>query len=61
MDTMRETLEQEIAEMQQQAARLSESDDWLDQWEQALLATAIVLHRNLLAECALTHNAKPNR
>lgn len=50
MTAQRHTLEQQIVEMQMQAARLSDSEDWNDQCEQALLATAILLHRGLLVE-----------
>lgn len=48
MDDIRATLEQEIADLQCRAERLTDSSDWADQCEQALLATAIVLHQNML-------------
>lgn len=50
MDETRAALEREIADLQCRADRLAESSDWSDQCEQALLATAIVLHQNLLSE-----------
>ncbi len=50
MDMRRETVERTIAEMQRQAARLASSEERIDQCEQALLATAILLHRNMLAD-----------
>lgn len=53
MDAKRDALEREIAEMQYQAAQLSDSDDWAEQCEQALLATAILLHRDMLSDAAL--------
>lgn len=54
MDDTRTALEREIADLQRRAERLTESSDWFDQCEQALLATAIVLHENMLneARCA---------
>lgn len=48
MDPIRTALEREIADLQRQAERLSDSDEWIDQCEQALLATAIVLHQSML-------------
>lgn len=48
MDDIRAALEQEIADLQCRAERLTDSSDWSDQCEQALLATAIVLHQNML-------------
>ncbi len=50
MDVRRETVERAIADMQRQAAQLASSEEWIDQCEQALLATAILLHRNMLAD-----------
>lgn len=53
MDEIRSALEQEIADLQYQSGRLSDSDEWVDQWEQALLETAILLHQNMLNEVPL--------
>lgn len=48
----REALEREIAQMQSQVSSLNDSHEWADQCEQALLATAIMLHQDLLADSA---------
>ena len=50
MDPIREALEREIADLQSRAEQLTDSHEWVDQCEQALLATAIVLHQNMLAD-----------
>lgn len=57
MDRIREALEREIADLQCRAEQLSGSHEWVDQCEQALLATAIVLHQNMLADVPRTVNS----
>lgn len=54
MDPIRAALEREIADLKRQAERLGDSNEWIDQCEQALLATAIVLHQSML-EAAPRH------
>lgn len=60
MRVEREALELQLAELQSRAAQLHDSNDWADQCEQALLATAIVLHQNMLVDCPVSH-AVPDR